>query len=63
MSYGRGGLFTALIGCARKWVAGFYNLPGKRSSTQIQTLVAWLLQDGRFKYGDVDIAVKPYFLT
>ncbi|KAE9384477.1 hypothetical protein BT96DRAFT_1008040 [Gymnopus androsaceus JB14] len=55
MGYGCGGLFTALIGCARKWVAGFYNLPGKRTSTQVQTLVAWLLKEGHFKYGDVDI--------
>ncbi|KAE9389230.1 hypothetical protein BT96DRAFT_1070874 [Gymnopus androsaceus JB14] len=63
MGYGHGGLFTALIGSARKWVAGFYNLPGWRTSAQVRTIVAWLLQEGHFKYADIDLQTVLKNLT
>jgi hypothetical protein len=57
MGYGRSGLLTSLASKARAWVTSRYNIPGKHSPAALKDMMMWLLKDGHFKYGDVDLTV------
>ncbi|KAJ3832816.1 hypothetical protein F5878DRAFT_666229 [Lentinula raphanica] len=59
MGYARGGLFTSLAKKAREFTASYYGLPGTRKSSEVKEIVTWLLTDGHFKYGGVNIE-KPF---
>ncbi|KAF9061486.1 hypothetical protein BDP27DRAFT_1428905 [Rhodocollybia butyracea] len=52
------GFFTHCMAKAREWVATRFGLPGKMNSTEVKQLVGWLLKDGHYKYGKVDIHNK-----
>jgi hypothetical protein len=43
---------------ARDWVPSCFGIPGKMKSTEVKELVAWLLKDGHYKYGEVDVQVR-----
>ncbi|KAF9059301.1 hypothetical protein BDP27DRAFT_1431578 [Rhodocollybia butyracea] len=45
---------------AREWVPTRFGIPGKMKSTEVKELVAWLMQDGHYKYGEVNIQNKTY---
>ncbi|KAF9067416.1 hypothetical protein BDP27DRAFT_1422844 [Rhodocollybia butyracea] len=48
------GLFSGFIGKAREWVPSCFGIPGKMGAPAVKELVGWLLEDGRFKYGEID---------
>ncbi|KAF9069383.1 hypothetical protein BDP27DRAFT_1421018 [Rhodocollybia butyracea] len=58
MGYARSGFFTNCMAKARDWVPSCFGIPGKMKSTEVKELVAWLLKDGHYKYGEVDIQNK-----
>jgi hypothetical protein len=58
----RSGLFTNCMGKASEWVATCFGLPGKMNSTEVKELVAWLLKDGHYEYGEVDTQVQSFIL-
>ncbi|KAF9059371.1 hypothetical protein BDP27DRAFT_1431470 [Rhodocollybia butyracea] len=60
LGYARSGFFTNCMAKAREWVATCFGLPGKMNSTEVKELVGWLLKDGHYKYGEVDIHNKTY---
>ncbi|KAF9062883.1 hypothetical protein BDP27DRAFT_1481370 [Rhodocollybia butyracea] len=60
LGYARSGFFTNCMAKAREWVATHFGLPGKMNSTEVKELVGWLLKDGHYKYGKVDIHNKTY---
>ncbi|KAJ3963780.1 hypothetical protein EV361DRAFT_956625 [Lentinula raphanica] len=60
MGYARGGLFTSLAKKAREFTASYYALPGTKKSSEVKDIVAWLLSDGHFKFGDIDIEAKTF---
>ncbi|KAE9386427.1 hypothetical protein BT96DRAFT_949123 [Gymnopus androsaceus JB14] len=60
MGYGRGGLFTAYMACARKWVTSRFDLPGRLAPNEVKPVVTWLLHDGHYKYGDVDAENRTF---
>ncbi|KAF9067819.1 hypothetical protein BDP27DRAFT_1422557 [Rhodocollybia butyracea] len=49
-----------LVQFARDWVPSCFGIPGKMKSTEVKELIAWLLKDGHYKYGEVDIQNKTY---
>ncbi|KAF9048134.1 hypothetical protein BDP27DRAFT_1434368 [Rhodocollybia butyracea] len=57
MGYARSGFFTNCMAKARDWVPSCFGIPGKMKSTEVKELVAWLLKDGHYKYGEVDVQV------
>ncbi|KAJ3737893.1 hypothetical protein EV360DRAFT_91137 [Lentinula raphanica] len=58
MGYACGGLFTSLAKKAREFTASYYALPGTRKPSEVKEIVTWLLLDGHFKYGGVNIEDK-----
>ncbi|KAJ3967364.1 hypothetical protein EV361DRAFT_1009163 [Lentinula raphanica] len=60
MGYARGGLFTSLAKKAREFTASYYALPGTRKSSEVKEIVTWLLTDGHFKYGGVNIETQTF---
>ncbi|KAF9069384.1 hypothetical protein BDP27DRAFT_1520119 [Rhodocollybia butyracea] len=60
LGYARSGFFTNCMAKAREWVTTRFGLPGKMNSTEVKELVGWLLKDGHYKYGKVDIHNKTY---
>ncbi|KAJ3718793.1 hypothetical protein C8R42DRAFT_723319 [Lentinula raphanica] len=60
MGYARGGLFTSLAKKAREFTASYYTLPGTRKSSEVKEIVTWLLTDGHFKYGGVNIETQTF---
>ncbi|KAF9063746.1 hypothetical protein BDP27DRAFT_1476557 [Rhodocollybia butyracea] len=60
LGYARSGFFTNCMAKAREWVSTRFGIPGKMRPTEVRDLVAWLLQDGHYKYGDVDTELKTY---
>ncbi|KAF9023048.1 hypothetical protein BDP27DRAFT_1438654 [Rhodocollybia butyracea] len=59
MGYARSGFFTNCMAKARDWVPSCFGIPGKMKSTEVKELIAWLLKDGHYKYGEVDIQIAP----
>ncbi|KAF9062006.1 hypothetical protein BDP27DRAFT_1428354 [Rhodocollybia butyracea] len=57
LGYARSGFFTNCMAKAREWVSTRFC---KMRPTEVRDLVAWLLQDGHYKYGDVDTELKTY---
>ena len=52
---------TTLLSTKTKGVLGaHYHIPGTFSTSEIQEKVSWLLQDGVFKFGGIDIVVLEY---
>lgn len=62
LGYARGGIITGFIGRARQWAPSRFGLPGTMSAAEIKDLVHWLIYDGRFKYGGVDVCDLFLFL-
>ncbi|KAJ3728245.1 hypothetical protein C8R42DRAFT_716203 [Lentinula raphanica] len=60
MGYARGGLFTSLAKKAREFTASYYGLPGTRKPSEVKEIVTWLLSDGHFKYGGVNIETQTF---
>ncbi|KAJ3975922.1 hypothetical protein EV361DRAFT_885991 [Lentinula raphanica] len=60
MGYARGGLFTSLAKKAREFTASYYALPGTRKPSEVKEIVTWLLSDGHFKYGGVNIETQTF---
>ncbi|KAJ3719983.1 hypothetical protein C8R42DRAFT_777102 [Lentinula raphanica] len=60
MGYARGGLFTSLAKKAREFTASYYALPGTRKPSEVKEIVTWLLTDGHFKYGGVNIETQTF---
>ncbi|KAF9059375.1 hypothetical protein BDP27DRAFT_1500943 [Rhodocollybia butyracea] len=60
LGYARSGFFTNCMAKAREWVPTRFGIPGKMKSTEVKELVAWLMQDGHYKYGEVNIQNKTY---
>ncbi|KAF9059919.1 hypothetical protein BDP27DRAFT_1430713 [Rhodocollybia butyracea] len=60
LGYARSGFFTNCMANAREWVSTRFGIPGKMRPTEVRDLVAWLLQDGHYKYSDVDTELKTY---
>ncbi|KAF9065617.1 hypothetical protein BDP27DRAFT_1424703 [Rhodocollybia butyracea] len=60
LGYARSGLFSGFIGKAREWVSSRFGIPGKMGAPAVKELVGWLLEDGRFKYGEIDTQARTY---
>ncbi|KAJ3728257.1 hypothetical protein C8R42DRAFT_716217 [Lentinula raphanica] len=60
MGYARGGLFNSLAKKAREFTASYYALPGTKKSSEVKDLVTWLLSDGHFKYGGLNIEMRTF---
>ncbi|KAF9067759.1 hypothetical protein BDP27DRAFT_1533030 [Rhodocollybia butyracea] len=60
LGYARSGFFTNCMAKAREWVPTRFGIPGKMKSTEVKEPVAWLMQDGHYKYGEVNIQNKTY---
>ncbi|KAE9386318.1 hypothetical protein BT96DRAFT_1006198 [Gymnopus androsaceus JB14] len=60
VGYARGGLMNSLTKAAQQWVESFFNLPGRKSVGKIKVDVAWLLKDGHFKFGGLDVESQTY---
>ncbi|KAF9038397.1 hypothetical protein BDP27DRAFT_1435482 [Rhodocollybia butyracea] len=60
LGYARSGFFTNCMAKAREWVPTRFGIPGKMKSTEVKELIAWLMQDGHYKYGEVNIQNKTY---
>ncbi|KAF9060055.1 hypothetical protein BDP27DRAFT_1430501 [Rhodocollybia butyracea] len=60
LGYARSGLFSGFISKAREWVPSCFGIPGKMGASAVKELVSWLLEDGRFKYGEIDMQARAY---
>ncbi|KAJ3965783.1 hypothetical protein EV361DRAFT_1017204 [Lentinula raphanica] len=60
MGYARGGLFTSLAKKAREFTASYYTLPGTRKVSEVKDMVDWLISDGHFKYGGVNVESRTF---
>ncbi|KAJ3818876.1 hypothetical protein F5880DRAFT_1616979 [Lentinula raphanica] len=60
MGYARGGLFTSLAKKAREFTASYYSLPGTRKASEVKDMVDWLVSDGHFKYGGVNVENRTF---
>ncbi|KAK7020724.1 hypothetical protein VNI00_017624 [Paramarasmius palmivorus] len=58
--YGRGGLLHSLMTKARSEVPGQYGIPGKMAPSEVEEKVQWLLRQGNFKYGEVDVKTSTF---
>ncbi|KAJ3717517.1 hypothetical protein C8R42DRAFT_711648 [Lentinula raphanica] len=45
---------------AREFTASYYALPGTRKPSEVKEIVTWLLTDGHFKYGGVNIETQTF---
>ncbi|KDR70585.1 hypothetical protein GALMADRAFT_144489 [Galerina marginata CBS 339.88] len=53
--YGRGGLTNTLASKTFALIGGHYQIPGSYDKTEIDSKVKWLLANGRFKFGGIDM--------
>ncbi|KAJ3730705.1 hypothetical protein C8R42DRAFT_715367 [Lentinula raphanica] len=60
MGYARGGMFTSLAKKAREFTASYYCLPGTRKATEVKDMVDWLISDGHFKYGGINVESRTF---
>jgi hypothetical protein len=51
---------TSLITKARQHVSSFYGIPGSRPQAKVKELVSFLVTDGNFKYGGIDLEVSSF---